>query len=155
MGPLVFSLIGSSSYSKNAGQVGFIQSQAYLGVNFTVASATAASFSLLGTISAIGGEGPSLEVSLTENGNTVVNLFSTSINGSFNLSNTFTLQSGNNYELVLNGFTPISNTSGAFSGSTTNMALSMTVVPEPSTYTLLALGALTVFGAVRRRRASS
>jgi len=154
MGPLVFSLIGSSSHNRNAvGFInGFITTQAYLGVNFTVDSATAASFALLGTISGSGEAGSGLEVILNENGNRVVYLNSPSNTGSFNLSNTFTLQSGNSYELILNGVTNIGVSSGASSGSITNMALSMTVVPEPSTYALLALGVGAILCGHRRRK---
>jgi len=42
-----------------------------------------------------------------------------------------------------------------WSGSTNGLGLALSAIPEPSTYALLALGALTIFSAMRRRRANS
>jgi len=153
--PLLFSLSGSSSYSKNAGQTGNINKQAYFTMNFTVDVSTEASFFLVGSIVSSGGDvGTSLEVLLNENGNQVVGLFNSSVNGSFNLSDSHTLLPGNAYQLTFNDFSSLSHL-GALSGTVTGMSLSMTVVPEPSTYALLALGGAALVLITKRKNRTS
>ena len=125
-----------------------------LSMNFTVTQAMNADFSAGGNLSGADGF-TAIRLTLREDSVNVVSLVKASNGNSF-ISDSHVLLTGKSYYFAVSYETQ--NSGGAFdshSASITNASGSMTVVPEPSTYTLLALGALTVFGAVRRRRASS
>jgi len=127
-----------------------------LSMNFTVTQAMNADFSAGGNLSGADGW-TAIRLTLLEDSANVVSLVKASNGNSF-ISDSHVLLTGKSYYFAVSYETQ--NSGGAFdshSASITNASGSMSVsaIPEPSTYALLALGALTIFSAMRRRRANS
>lgn len=128
-----------------------------LSMNFTVTQAMNADFAAGGNLSGADGWRTAIRLTLSEDSANVVSLVKDSNGNSF-ISDSHVLLTGKSYYFAVSYETQ--NSGGAFdshSASITNASGSMSVsaIPEPSTYALLALGGLTIFGAVRRRRANS
>jgi hypothetical protein len=148
------------------GAVGTLIIEDFTGTNITGATATAAtSFSFANTV--LGG----IKFDLAANGVSDQITFSglTTVNASaltfdrFDFNTLSGFESGNNYTLMSftgvgswSGFSTLTGTVGAFDGtiSLSGNDLMLNVVPEPSTWVLLA-GGLTTLIILRRRRSSS
>ncbi len=148
------------------GAVGTLIIEDFTGTNITGATATAAtSFSFVNAM--LGG----IKFDLAANGVSDQITFSglTTVNASaltfdrFDFNTLSGFESGNNYTLMSltglgswSGFSTLTGTVGAFDGtiSLSGNDLMLNVVPEPSTWVLLA-GGLTTLMILRRRRSSS